>query len=433
MPLQIQSSRWFPAQYRPSSSLLIVCFVLAVSIGVLFLSGWQLPLVVQRFWLWIPALAPAAVILHHAVFLTMVNPLTAPSNGQTNTDTADPDEAPQPTLKDSEMKYFADTRRHLRSHLQLVWGLTAIIRDYTLPIVLNIFAGMVSAYLICSDGALDCQLLLSSTNEHNPDAHEMAHVLSAATIDGIRYGALGAYVYVLMLLGNRTFQRDITPGIAMWSGVQLLLGPILGGTAATILSNSTQLSGVTQYAVYFMAGLAPRELMNFLQKSVGRIWKSDQLPLDESNLSPLTQIRGITPAIIERLAEESITDTTALAMANPLRMVRDLPYEYRQVLTWMDEALLLYFLGDRKKVETLHRLGISGAIDFATYHDPDNPGEDDSIPQLCKLFDPQITDADQVETQVQFLRDLIGRMYEDRQVQSLWVLYQADFDGLSSM
>jgi hypothetical protein len=46
----------------------------------------------------------------------------------------------------------------------------------------------------------------------------------------------------------------------------------------------------------------------------------------------LTLVRGITPEIEERLAEEAILDAAALAMANPHRLLRNTPFHERQIL-----------------------------------------------------------------------------------------------------
>jgi hypothetical protein len=218
---------------------------------------------------------------------------------------------------------------------------------------------------------------------------------------------------VLMMLGDRTFQRDITTGIATWSGVQLILGPVLGGVIAGVLLTGTQLTDFSRQAIYFFAGLAPREMVNFVQAAVRRSFASSQGSL-KVKLIPLQSIRGINQRIEERLFEEGITDGFMLAMAQPIRLYRNTPFDFRQILAWSDECLLYALLP--QYAEALQKEGICGAIDLAYYWDMGANGRPayDKIERLAKRihFDPSM------------LKDVVRRFYEDAQVQLVWSLYQ---------
>ncbi len=296
------------------------------------------------------------------------------------------------------------------------WSKAAVNRDYTMAICLNFIGSCLFAGLICTAGEVPQVPLLESWQQ------------------GILYGATGAYVYVLTMLGSRTFQNDISPGIATWCGVQLLLGPLVGGIANAVITESMQLTNFTQNAIFFIAGMAPRELVNVMQDSVRKLWQTAPTPAAVSRLRPLDLIHGITPEIEERFHEEGIDDVQGLAMANPVRLIRNLPYEYRQILSWMDEALLIHFLGDVAKVEKLKPFGISGAIDLAYYQTMfDKPQTDEEIRNRAPVQRDEALRNDRLsklaaalEIPQSLFDDLVRRLYEDGQVSTVWVMYQAE-------
>jgi hypothetical protein len=81
---------------------------------------------------------------------------------------------------------------------------------------------------------------------------------------------------------------------------------------------------------------------------------------------PLTLIRGIPSAVEERLSEEGIFDVVSLAMADPAKTYRNTSYELRQILSWIDQALLIYYLP--QNWQQLENEGITGAMDLAWHH-----------------------------------------------------------------
>src|SRR5204863_5968906 len=117
---------------------------------------------------------------------------------------------------------------------------------------------------------------------------------------------------------------------------------------------------------------------------IARIWlgSSHQSPLPPRTI-PLIQLRGITQSIAERLGEEGIQDVSGLAYANPLKLLRNTPYDWRQVVNWMDEALLMVNLPDGW--EQLEKIGITGSIDLAWYADGDAAAEIKSMADSVKI------------------------------------------------
>jgi hypothetical protein len=141
----------------------------------------------------------------------------------------------------------------------------------------------------------------------------------------------------------------------------------------------------------------------------------------------LSQIRGIGPQTEERLGEEGISDVNSLASAEPVRLVRNTSFDMRQILTWIDEAILMVTLP--RSWEALEDAGITGAIDLAWYRakviDPASGSVVNPLPQ--EIVDlaamSKLAPADLVSA--------IQRLSQDTQVQYIWTLYNnfTEFSG----
>jgi hypothetical protein len=229
----------------------------------------------------------------------------------------------------------------------------------------------------------------------------------------LRLSSAGAYVYVLILLGRRNFQRDITPGSILWCCITLAVGPVLALVVAYIWEDSlhqVDLGPLNEKALFFFAGLAPRHVTALLLEVLRRIMLAVAgKPALVSRLVPLQQVRGITPEVEERLEEEGILDVINLAMADPLRLLRNTSFDKFQILTWIDEALLLYTFPQHWQALELE--GITGAMDLAWY--------------ITRLPDTRPL-ADQIHFDPESLQRIVQRLAEDAQVQLIWILYDLD-------
>ncbi len=166
---------------------------------------------------------------------------------------------------------------------------------------------------------------------------------------GLRWGVAGAYSYVLFTFGSRSFRNDLTVGVASWAVVTLITGPTLAVLLALAWKMQTPANDLADWqgaAVLFFAGLAPRRVMNIIERVALQFL---QAPSDASTnkLIPLTTLRGIGPELAVRLREENIEDVTSLAYADPIRLVQSMPYDLRQVVEWIDQAQLAVALPDQ--------------------------------------------------------------------------------------
>ena len=242
--------------------------------------------------------------------------------------------------------------------------------------------------------------------------------------------------------------------------VQLVLGPLLATACAYFLLPTTPAENapLSFASVYFFAGLAPRTVIDWISSTVRRVYLEEPKSSSQRRTLPLSNLRGITPTIESRLAEEGIETVDALSMANPVKLLRDTPYDPRQVLGWIDEAILIITLPDHWL--KLEALGISGAIDLAWYALDDEPEQPSQQP-LTSLgpppapqpsapanseappvpdFSMPITSADgasdippeikniaqKIGLDERFLLDVVTRLLYDDQLELVWAMYESN-------
>ena len=224
---------------------------------------------------------------------------------------------------------------------------------------------------------------------------------------GAAFGFIGAYVYLLLLLTDRARQRDVTTGIAMWAAAMPVLGPIMGGVAAFLLVSGTGSSegSFTRDAVFFIAGMLPRQFATFVQSGIRRMFENSA-PAPTIRTLPLTTLRGVGPDVAARLEEEGIHDVSALAYASPHQLIRVTTYSPKQIADWIDEALLIATVPAHW--DALEKVGVTGAMDLAWYQ---------ARPESIKPL------ADEIKMPASLLSDVVARLWQDAQVRDLYQLY----------
>jgi hypothetical protein len=444
-----------------SVMLLIVLYAIFFSSASFF---------VDKRWLFIVGILPSFLVLEHALFIWASRPgkeaeqdeAESGNAGKTITSNDDKTNGAQESGKgvDPRSTHDRDIDRprriprpitEIKQMYDAYYGPGAILSSYGLSIALNIVAGFSLAYVLW-----DVSLVLPSA--------------SSDVREGILYGGIGGYVYVIMMLGGRTFKRDVSMGAALWSAVQMVLGPILGGVTGAVASEIGNVPPTARHILFFCAGLSPRSIVTAFRAIGERIISGPQVDANRKVI-PLSHIRGVTADIEDRLFEEGITDAYVLAMANPMKMSRNTPFDDRQILAWIDEALLISVLPDH--AVALQKEGITGAIDLAYYQEiyyddecrfdddqvdisKDGSGTSDQKESLPKgvetgridapptfpaapagtassntaSVDPCVTTkarltrlAARVGIDPQALWDTVRRLYTDRQVGIIWWLY----------
>lgn len=349
----------------------------------------------QERWVWLLGAVPALLVITHAMFIYLVRGKSMPDGH--NQDWIGTE---RPKLKTALGRLDPDARQHFSVSAMVLRFIAPAIVLGALPIVLfRTLGGM--------DGV--------------PPA-VLAKVPPAA-IEGAKYAAVGAYVFVLLNIGRRAIQSDVTAGTVTWSVVTLAVGPLVGGVLSLVLRDTSAVAtdtSVTREAALFMAGFSPKLVVDFLEVTVRRLFAGPSSPAAAGRVVPLSLVRGISRVIEERLEEEGIDDAHALAMASPFRLMRNTAYDRRQILAWIDSALLVTTLPE--SWQALERAGITGAIDLA-WCAPTGVESSDSAgagnARIVRL-------AAATKLDVETLTVVAERLSEDSQVQLIWVMYQIE-------
>lgn len=336
------------------------------------------------------ALLPTAIVAAHAIFIGLFR---------------------QKEVRESGAVSPGGGQLHLVGALQLIdtdrnryFSAASLGLRYGLPALLLAGIGLIG-FPFLYGGIMETAL-----GGMHIDAAKICGLVNAA-----RLGNAGSYVYVLTYLGERNFRHDVTSGGAMWCVATIILGPILAVIVAVTWSGGNPV-GFTSYALYFAAGLAPRQVATWLMEAVRRLQQSSGALMETPRVLPLTKVRGITKGIEDRLREEGIEDVFTLAMANPLWLLRNTPFSKRQIVDWIDEALLMKVAPDGWEI--FEKKGITGVIDLAYLLD-----QKGSFPSL---FEDLAKDSGFSATE---LEALVHRLYYDKQVQVIWALYQIDAES----
>ncbi|MCK6447501.1 MAG: hypothetical protein L6Q99_14010 [Planctomycetes bacterium] len=282
--------------------------------------------------------------------------------------------------------------------------------------------------------------------------------------DAAWLGLAGAYCYTLLQLGRRAFARDITSGVSLWCAITLVLGPVVAillaklGIAAVVPSPAegpvpapdaapTAVDGLL-LSVHFVAGFSPRYVIETMLDNVRRRTGYLSSANAVARGVPLTDVRGIVPEIAERLGEEGVLDVAGLALVDPVRLLRNTAFDRRQVLGWIDEAILIVTMPEHW--QALEKLGVTGAIDLAwccrdnggDHREPSGfdaplpPGQLPGTPLPGAPFGVDRPNAgapcsepiERLAAAIHFdpcmLDDIARRLHQDAQVGVVWALYQ---------
>lgn len=392
-----------------------VNLVLGITIIALFLT--VMAVTIAYRWQWVVGLLPTLMVGYQLFFLWLYQPKEVDKEGGTYLNRTEEQTNYEKQVKEQSYKRALES---ISNH----FNIRALFIRYGLPGVLLGITGIIILDILVEPKKYFSYIALM-------DPETSLNTSAESILRGIKFGAIGAYVYVLLELGRRTFRHDITGAIAMWCWVTLVLGPLLAATVALLwhINPPPDSAWAASNVVLFFTGFAPRRVIAAIEQAAAQLLKIGPPPVVESRLIPLGKIRGISPQIEDRLSEEGITDVNSLAAAEPIRLVRNTSFDMRQILSWIDEAILIVTLP--RGWEALEEEGITGAIDLAWYYD--------QMLSLKVKPDPNSTIIAQIENlaaKAKFdnsanLVSVIQRLYEDTQVQYIWALYNnfTEFSG----
>ena len=188
-------------------------------------------------------------------------------------------------------------------------------------------------------------------------------------VDPLRFGFLGAYLFIIEMLTRRYFQDDLKAG-AYLNGATRILSTALLVTALHQVWPASWSEG-QEVAFAFIIGVFPIVGLQAIQSLIA-------LPLQQLVHSlkkehPLSDLDGLNIWYESRLLEEGIEDMQNLATANIVDVMLRTRVPVDRLVDWIDQAVLDLRVkdgGDNSDRQTLRRLGIRTATDLQDALEP---------------------------------------------------------------
>jgi hypothetical protein len=226
----------------------------------------------------------------------------------------------------------------------------------------------------------------------------------------IFYCFIGVYLFNLSNIVRRVYLGDLNDQV-FWGAIYRLWLSI--GLALVFLK--VTLPKDSESYIFFSIGFLANTFLDWI---LTNSMKFLNLGKPKSEDLPLQMVKGINIWKEYRLEEEGIENVQNLATADVAELTVKTHYNFRTLIDWIDQALLLTRLtSDQVKLLSAQATAIS-AIELAAAS-PKATGKTDVADALAKKLsvDPVLMAA------------TLDRLYEDEYVQDLWNLWQSGKEG----
>ena len=222
-------------------------------------------------------------------------------------------------------------------------------RAYILPVAFSMIVVM-----------LMCVLSLSRVKLFPGIPMEVGQAL-AEIPNSVIAGAAGAYLWGLYDVLSRYRLIDLSPVSLHFVWLRLLIATVLGSLAGQLFQESLASLGA------FVLGTFPVRTLSRFLKEQGKSRLQLSQPADTTEKPGFDKIEGLTPDLIDRLADSGIETAETLAYADPLKLLLLTNFEWKVIIDLIDQAYLYVYIGD--KIVDLRPLGIRGAIELVEIGD----------------------------------------------------------------
>jgi len=193
--------------------------------------------------------------------------------------------------------------------------------------------------------------------------------LNANTLQAMRYGFLGGYVFSLQLIYRRYTTDDLQPAVYLYCAFAIVMGLIFNLVALEALQNiagSADAAKVTGIGAGLLAILAfslgyfPSLAISWFNRISYRALGATP---DRSDEQALGLIDGISSFHEVRLRDNGVDNVQNLAAVDIVTLLVNSSFSVQQVIDWVDQAILYLYL-DIDTVKSFRRAGIRSASDF---------------------------------------------------------------------
>ena len=203
-------------------------------------------------------------------------------------------------------------------------------------------------------------------------------------VDALRFGFMGAYVFIVQMLMRRFFQSDLKPSAYFAAVARVATVLVVVLVVDKAVPNDMRGGDRAEVALAFLIGFFPLLGMQILQKALSvpfqRLVHTLKTPY------PLSDLDGLNIWYEARLLEEGIEDLQNLVTGNLVDIILHTRVPVERLVDWIDQAALQLLLdpppdGDddtRPRTDrcTLRRIGVRTATDLETMFLP--------VPRLAK-------------------------------------------------
>ncbi|HEY6181995.1 MAG TPA: hypothetical protein VIW67_07105 [Terriglobales bacterium] len=256
----------------------------------------------------------------------------------------------------------------------------------------------VAGFLLC-----DSFLTYQYNNDHSLSLFPVNFVIAARPVF---YAFIGAYLFNLGTMVRRVYLSDLNEQV-FWGSLNRILLTL--GLAVVFLK--IDLPGASESTIYFSIGFISNIFLEWLIEKSLKILNWSKPKQDDL---PLQMIRGIDIWKEYRLEEEGIENVQNLATADVVELAVRTHYNFRTLIDWVDQAILLSRLTtDQAKKLSDQAVSLS-AIDLAAASPAS--ARDETIANAI---------ADTIGVNKVLMSRTMNSLYEDRFVRDLWSLWQS--------
>jgi len=229
-------------------------------------------------------------------------------------------------------------------------------------------------------------------------------------------GFAGSYLWSHYDLLRRFATFDLSPNALYLVWLRLVAGALAAPALSAALADNLRIPVAFAIGAFPLAWIQAA-LRAFARKRLEG--SPDDQPCEAATLHCL---QGATGPVIERLAEEGITSSQHVALADPLRLFLRTNLELTAILDLADQACLHLYVGE--KLGALRAIGVRSAIEFAEVHDYLESKEPEELARGQELVALLTTTLGIDDSAV---LKLVDSLYYDPQVSFIWELWGESF------
>lgn len=197
-------------------------------------------------------------------------------------------------------------------------------------------------------------------------------------VDSLRFGFMGAYVFIVQMLIRRFFQSDLKPSSYYGTVARVVTVLVVVLVVHYTRPGADEWTKQAEVATAFLIGFFPLLGMQILQKAVSTMFRR-WVPTLRTPY-PLSDLDGLNIWYEARLLEEGIEDLQNLVTGNLVDILLHTRVPVERLVDWIDQAALQLLVdppsGDSESLRpstdrcTLRRFGVRTATDLETMFVP---------------------------------------------------------------